>query len=387
ANTFYPARHTLALTEHMLGYVPFFAPPYLLTGNPVLGHQVALFANFVIAGLAMAAWAFYWTRDRAVALASGLVFSFLPSRLWQFGALNMISTQYFPLVALGVDAALDGRARPAAPCMPGLALGPTSLSSIYAGYAAFILAGVYLLVGLAARGWTDVRRLLGPVLAIGAAAAVLGLVSIPYLLLQRSGTLAEHTPGGYTSLAFLTMLRFGPHGLVSFFMLPRATGMPNFLTFTVQILALLSVCTWRRHPRGALVALACTGVILTFGPDLLTPWFPPIPIPYRVLAHVVPGFSAMRSPPRFGVITSFAAAASAVLGLAWLKRELAARGRPVQAALVPWVVVGFLLLETVPRHLEALPMATGPSVPAAYRWLAAHGEGAPLLELPADRTN
>src|SRR4029453_6414398 len=181
----------------------------------------------------------------------GLVFSFLPSRLWQFGALNMISTQYFPLVALGVDAALDGRARRAGPVMLGLALGLTSLSSIYAGYAAFILAGVYLRVGLAARGWTDVRRLLGPVLAIGAAAAVLGLVSIPYLLLQRSGTLPDYTQGGYTTLAFLP--------------------------FRVQILALLSFCPGRRHPRGALVALAGTGVILTFGPDLLPPWFPPIP--------------------------------------------------------------------------------------------------------------
>ena len=76
ANVFYPARYTLACTEHMLGNVPFFGPVFLLTDNPVLAHQVTLVASFVVAGLGMAAYVFYWTADRASALAAGFFFAF-----------------------------------------------------------------------------------------------------------------------------------------------------------------------------------------------------------------------------------------------------------------------------------------------------------------------
>src|SRR5207245_5739623 len=106
ANTFYPARYSLALSEHKLGNVPFFAPVYLATGNPVLAHQATLLLTFVLAGLAMAAYALYWTGDRPTALAAGFLYAFAPYRLWQFGNLHVVSIQYLPLALLGVDALL-----------------------------------------------------------------------------------------------------------------------------------------------------------------------------------------------------------------------------------------------------------------------------------------
>src|SRR5205814_10484458 len=51
ANDFYPAPYSLALSEHMLGNVPLFCPVYAVTGNPVLAHQIALLATFLIATL------------------------------------------------------------------------------------------------------------------------------------------------------------------------------------------------------------------------------------------------------------------------------------------------------------------------------------------------
>ena len=42
ANIFYPAPHTLALSEHLLGYWPLFAPVYLATANPTLAYNVTL---------------------------------------------------------------------------------------------------------------------------------------------------------------------------------------------------------------------------------------------------------------------------------------------------------------------------------------------------------
>src|SRR5262245_37655484 len=50
ANIFYPMPRTLALSDHMLGHQPIFAPVFLLSGNPVLaGNVVILFAIWLAA--------------------------------------------------------------------------------------------------------------------------------------------------------------------------------------------------------------------------------------------------------------------------------------------------------------------------------------------------
>ena len=39
ANIAYPLERTLALSDHLLGTMPLFAPVYLFTGNAVLGYN------------------------------------------------------------------------------------------------------------------------------------------------------------------------------------------------------------------------------------------------------------------------------------------------------------------------------------------------------------
>src|SRR5262249_54563614 len=142
-NVFYPAKDTLACSEHMLGNLPLFATGYVFGGNPVLGHQAALWWTFVLAGLAMAAWALYWTEAAAVAVVAGFLFAFAPFRFWQMGNIHVVSIQYFPIVLLGIDATLDRRGGRLGPVALGVALAASSLCSYYVGYAAFSLAGVY----------------------------------------------------------------------------------------------------------------------------------------------------------------------------------------------------------------------------------------------------
>src|SRR5262249_44310539 len=161
ANVLYPARWSLATSEHMLGNVPFFAPIYLASDNPVLAHQATLFATFVAAGLAMAAYVFYWTRDRTASLAAGCLFAFAPYRVWQVGNLHIVSIHWLPLVLLGVDLTLDGRRRAGAALLAA-ALMLSSLCSYYVGYTAFALAGAYALVRLVQRGRAGARAIPAP---------------------------------------------------------------------------------------------------------------------------------------------------------------------------------------------------------------------------------
>lgn len=61
ANIFYPARNSLALSEHMIGNLPIFAPLMFLTQNPILAANGVVFASFVLSGISMFALVRYWT--------------------------------------------------------------------------------------------------------------------------------------------------------------------------------------------------------------------------------------------------------------------------------------------------------------------------------------
>ena len=381
ANTFYPAPWSLAFSEHMLGNVPFFAPVYLATGNPILAHQVSLLLTFVIAGLAMAAYVHHWTRDTGAALAAGCLFAFAPHRLWQLGNLHVISIHWLPLVLLGIDLVLDGRRRVGAALLAA-ALVLSSLCSYYIGYIAFALAGAYALGALGARP-RHARRAL-PALALGlvGAAAVVGVLTIPYLMLQRQGVIPTRAdPGDFTSLAFLWLALKGPLTYTAFFVTPRRDGIPQFLGFAVMTVATMGLVLRRRPPRGALVASALAGWVLALGPVLPLAGHQ-LTLPYRWLMAGVPGFSAMRVPQRFGGLVTVAVTALAGLALADLRARLAPRAPARAGTVLAAAVVGLALFEAHTPGLRTMGMPIGPSMPPAYGWLAAHGERGALIEVP-----
>ena len=69
ANIFYPMQNTLALSEHMIAVVPIFAPPYLLTGNPIIAYNMVFFLAFIFSGLTMFLLVYHWTEELLGGLA------------------------------------------------------------------------------------------------------------------------------------------------------------------------------------------------------------------------------------------------------------------------------------------------------------------------------
>jgi hypothetical protein len=177
------------------------------------------------------------------------------------------------------------------------------------------------------------------------------------------------------------MMRFGLGGLLGNYLVPGRDTFPHFLTYTALGLAAVALLRRPGHPRAALVAVAVGGIVLGLGPVLFTPWGV-VPLPYQLFVETVPGFSAMRVPYRFGALASLGVVSLAGLGLAALRRLLRDRGRTRVAAVLPVLMIAAGLAESTPHDLRPAPMAVGDGVPAAYRWLAAHGDGGPLLELP-----
>jgi hypothetical protein len=80
-NAPYPFRYSIAFSDLQIASVPFFAPVFLATGNPVFAHNVLLLGSFVLSGLGA-----FWlgravTGSAAAGVVAGVVFGFAPYRL------------------------------------------------------------------------------------------------------------------------------------------------------------------------------------------------------------------------------------------------------------------------------------------------------------------
>jgi hypothetical protein len=136
------------------------------------------------------------------------------------------------------------------------------------------------------------------------------------------------------------------------------------------------------------------GMGLSFGPTLhLTPDTTlslPFSLPYAWLFAVLPGFAALRVPPRFSWLLLLGLALLAGDGLALVAGWLGARTgrwrwRGVALGPAVWLVgCAALALAEGWNAFPLSPVPVGASVPPVYRWLATQPHPSPVLELPID---
>jgi hypothetical protein len=101
---------------------------------------------------------------------------------------------------------------------------------------------------------------------------------------------------------------------------------------------------------------------------------------YR-LVYDWPGFSFIRVPSRFTLVTVLGIAILAAAGFDWLTARLGARARSIWVAAASAVLVG---------ELFAAPLVVAPqvfSLPAADRWLASQPSPFAVAEFPLDPEN
>ncbi|HWX25646.1 MAG TPA: hypothetical protein VN083_11410, partial [Vicinamibacteria bacterium] len=110
ANIFYPERHTLAYSEHLLGSALLGAPFLLATGNPVLALNVVVLLSCVLSGLGAFLLARRTGASREGAVIAGVIFAFAPPRFFRLGQLHLAAVQWIPfsLAALHAYATTKG---------------------------------------------------------------------------------------------------------------------------------------------------------------------------------------------------------------------------------------------------------------------------------------
>src|SRR3954465_2138828 len=98
----YPSRHTVAFSEHMLGIAVPIAPIIWLTGNPILGYDLAFLLTYVIAGAGMYLLARELSGRRDAAFVAGVIFAFSPVRTLHVSHLQVLAWGWMPIALWGL---------------------------------------------------------------------------------------------------------------------------------------------------------------------------------------------------------------------------------------------------------------------------------------------
>lgn len=369
ANIFYPHRWTLAYSEMNLAAGAIAVPAYWLTRSAYAAFNFALLSSFVLSATGMYYLCREITNDRRAAVIAAVPFAFCPFVFAHLLHIQLLMTAGLPLCLLALHRAID-RPSPARGAVLGAAMAFQAFACAY--YAVFAI----LMVGLAVLVLASTRRLwttrpfwlmlsTGAVVAIAASLPVL----IAFQMLRDTGFARSLDAARMYSADWRAYLASGHtvHAwMLHYLQRWKEVLFPGFFAIAAGLAGL--VIAWRRGSRFREVALVYGGgfvglsVWASFGPDKGL---------YRLLYEVVPIFSALRAPSRFGIIVVFGLSVLAAIAVAaWLARSRR-----------PALVTAGLLAVVIAEAWIVVPFEPSLVPHTGYRVLASQPHGA-VLELP-----
>ncbi|GBC84883.1 hypothetical protein HRbin11_01318 [bacterium HR11] len=374
ANVLHPLERAMTFNDSLLGLALLGLPIGGLTGDWVLARNVLFVLGFLLSAWSTYRLARLLGASDGGALVAGLLYGFCSIRFHHATNLKLVFGPLIPLFFYYLTRwARTGRA--------GSLLGAfltwafQMISSMYYGFFLFTLGPLYgAWMRWNYRGHLSGAARPGPrwhrwaALGIGTAVG-LGLVfgvALPYwetsfrFGLRRSmeeNAIWSAVPGSYLATGARLGFTWWGHRWWD----GERVLWPGALAVTA-----LAALPWRNRTALGLWGLATISFLLSLGPQ--TPVF-------RVAYGVLPYFSAMRYPARWGIMTIFFLALLAGLGTTRLLQDLPDRVR--RWALAGLLVVGLIDLWHAP--LRALPI---PAPPPIYRVLAAAPEPGAVAVFP-----
>ena len=364
ANIFYPHRWTLAYSEANLGAGALALPIYWTTHNPYAAHSWVVLLSFVLSATGMYYLARNLAGDRRAAVVAAICFAFCPHVFAHLPHIQLLMTAGLPFSLLAFHRLAE---RPTAARGATLGAAMTAQAYFCAYYAVFAM----LLVGFAVLVTAGVRRLWTSVAywtSVGVAAVVSITLTAPlaavYVMIRRTtgfgrtvddaGSFSANWSSYLASSAYAHawMLRFIPRWQDVLF--------PGFVAIVLAAAGV--VWGWRAGNRTReLVVMYGSIAVLAFWES-----FGPAAGLYRLTYSVVPGFSFLRAPSRFGVLVVLALAVLAAIGVARLLAKV--RWPVATAALLALAAAGELLVP-----LRFMPV---PNPEPSYERLASLPKGA-----------
>jgi hypothetical protein len=383
----YPYNLTLSYSENLIGDLPYFAPVYLISHNPVLAYNVTFYSIFFLDGLTMYVVARAYTRRRFAAFIAALIYAFAPYRLSQIDHIPITGGEWIPLAFLYLDRSFQqGRWRNwilfalffllqlLSSVYYGIFLAYTLIAFVLVRYAKPFVLRLYRQRGSYLKSLAKLS--IRPIVVFGITLGLILLFMEPYLASLHSGYERSVTESlGYS--AFITdFLYTTPFNLLHGITTISADNIPAhcvsalnaqqyplsciapfqgktppvdsehylFLGWTTLVLAITGIVlavrrrnrTIRTYAWTALIVLLFafgpflqaatgTGAPLMTGSTLSHPYLPAIPMPWLAAFYAFPGFKGLRVPARLIGILLMMLALLGAYAVAWLQEMVQTR--------------------------------------------------------------
>lgn len=329
ANIFHPTKGTLAYSEPNIGAGALAVPVWLATGNPIAAHNSVVLLAFVLSLLSTWALAHHLTARRDASWLAAVAYAFCPYAMSHLAHIQLLMSFGVPLALLGLHW-LVARVSLARGAVLGTALFAAGISCGYYGILAGLAVGLGALYYAWTRGLWRTARYWGALLLAAAIAGVLLLpFLLPYVALQDAPGYERPLDASIRwSASWRSWLASG--AWAHRWWLPRlgAWGEVLFPGWLLLGLGLMGVALAPRR-RGALGSTPreCPPLHETAGfyglLGVLAFWasFGPGAGLYAALYRVVPFFSLLRAPSRFGLLTVLALAVASAIAVTIVTRR------------------------------------------------------------------
>jgi hypothetical protein len=366
ANIFYPHLGTLAYSEANIGAGLVAAPVYWLTRNPYAAHNFAVLVSFWLTAVGTYYLVRYLVADRRAAAIAGLCFAFCPHMFSHLAQVQAVMTLWIPFAMLAFHRFADRRTIGRGAVL-GAAMAAEALWSGYYGVFLLLMIGFSVVVSASFRRlWLEREFWIGLAAGAGVAGVMVMPFYIPFAKVHALGFARTLEEAGHYSANWSSYLA-SPAAAHTWLLkyLPQWTEV-NFPGIVATIFGVAGLLGARdRREREAVViygGLALLAVWASLGPGAGL---------YAVLYRIVPAFSWLRVPSRFGLIATFGLAVLA--GFA-VRNLLRMQSRPA-------LVFGILALFTVGELHVPLDIPQAIPVAPVYRALATLPPG-PVIEMP-----
>lgn len=385
ANIFYPHQDTLAYSEANIVAGLVAVPVWALTHNPYASYNAVVLFAFATAALSAYLLVRILGGSRLGATIAALTYGFSPHMFAKVPHIQLLMT-FGPALSMAAMHHFTKAPSLRRGTLLGLALAVTGLACAYYGIFAGLMTVVGLLWNLVMdRRYRDGRFWGGVALAGVVVLIIVGPFFVPYFTIREGGFERSLDEARVHSTNFGTFLASAV--VVHRWMLPLIgehvdVMFPGFLAIGLATLAMAKVSRAKAHDLQAapsrakaqdLQAVQTTGLYATAG--LLAFWasLGPAGGLYTLLYHLVPAFSFLRAPVRFGVLVLLSIAVLAGFGVTWLEQRRPKTWRKLAA-----VLVTIALIES---YVGPLQLTAAPPLSTAHQRLAALPR-APVAEFP-----
>ncbi len=360
ANIFYPETGALAYSENLLTASVLAAPVAAFTDSPIVRVNVALFAAFVLTGLATFALAYDLTGDRLASLLAGTLFAYAPFRFAHIPHLQLQLAFGIPLCLLFIRRLVRPGSRRLSYALGFAAAALATFgSSIY--YLVFVMSVVPVVALTEIYHLEAVERPKAIYWLTASGLLAAGLTfpfAWPYLEKLSSGTVRSLTAADqYSATALDYVSSFSR--LHAFLPSTDEPLFPGGIAIGLAVFALAAGAA-RASRKWSWALVGAIGLVISLGPPAGV---------FTLLYRFVPVYRAIRVPSRAGVLVLLAVALLAAIGLAAIRR------RRLRVLCVV-IACGECLAAPLPWRFEL------PSYPPIYEAVEALEEPGALLELP-----